>query len=135
MNVSDRTKAILDHLNLDGYKELAELLETKTDRIKALASQAMNMKKFSSSEISILIEKYNFNKEWLKSGNGAMIVAEHIKPYNNNKDDCTYLAKTKSEYNTSYDITVDFKQLSNLQQEYYYHKIKADLVKNKMREE
>ena len=68
----------------------------------------------------------NINIDWLCTGRGNMFITNEI--YKN--ETSNLLVKNKALF--SNEIFNDIQKLSSKRQEYYYHRIKADLIEEEL---
>lgn len=76
-----------------------------------------------STEVLVKLKQlFNININWLLTGSGEMFENENNKP--SEKEDIDITSK----------ISEELTKLTDLQKEYYYHKIKSDALENEIRE-
>lgn len=73
-----------------------------------------------------LCEDENINIDWLCTGRGNMFITNEI--YKNETSDL--LVENKALFTN--EISNDIQKLSPKRQEYYYHRIKADLIEDEL---
>lgn len=119
--IFDRIKQVRKALGFDSQNSFAEELEMKSRTYQTYEQGSVNS--IPHTFLCLLNEQYNVSLIWLMTGKGEMFIS--------------------SKENTNESLNKDFgldetianlKLLSKKQQEYYYHKIKADLLQKELQE-
>jgi transcriptional regulator with XRE-family HTH domain len=103
--------------------DFAKMLKTSQNQISRYeATQDIPYK-----IIELLSLEHNININWLITGKGEMFVATK-------NDEPQYVSESYVAYNSSIteELVSDIKQLSKKKQKYYYHRVKADLIDEKL---
>jgi len=132
----------------------------QTEYAKKLDSSQNLISKYEKGQVELpykiinnLNKVFNIDINWLLTGNGDMLIANHILPVgtdisaNNllvltpdehenlaSDEHASLIADNQKKYGASkVDILInDIKQLSTKRQEYYYHRVKADLLDDEL---
>lgn len=107
--LSEKFKTIRKKLNINTQEELANTLEMKVSRVQDI--ERGKVKELKANEIINLQEKLLINYWWILTGKENILIEE-------NKE-----IKYKEEN------IKNIEKLSDKQQEYIYHLIKAELAK------
>lgn len=83
-------------------------------------------KKAINETISFICEKENINLNWIQTGKGEIFIDESNSHFLQNEENI-YINKSFQE-----EIINDIQKLSPKRQEYYYHRIKADLIEEEL---
>ncbi len=73
--------------------------------------------------------QYHVSFDWLLTGKGDMFITN--EPYANIENTSNLLVEKKSSFEE--ELFNDIKKLSPKRQEYYYHRIKADLIEDELK--
>ena len=92
----------------------------------ALINKFFKNQKTITDILMRLCEDENINIDWLCTGRGNMFITNEI--YKN--ETSNLLVKNKALFTN--EIFNDIKKLSPKRQEYYYHRIKANLIEGKL---
>ncbi len=92
----------------------------------ALINKFFKNQKTITDILMRLCEDENINIDWLCTGRGNMFITNEI--YKN--ETSNLLVKNKALF--SNEIFNDIQKLSSKRQEYYYHRIKADLIEEEL---
>lgn len=84
-------------------------------------------KKAINETISFICEKENINLNWIQTGKGEIFIDESNSHFLQNEENI-YINKSFQE-----EIINDIQKLSPKRQEYYYHRIKADLIEEELK--
>ncbi len=83
-----------------------------------------------STDVAIKLNNiFNININWLLTGKGDMFITN--EPCANIENTSNLLVEKKSSFEE--ELFNDIKKLSSKKQEYYYHKIKSDLIEDELK--
>jgi transcriptional regulator with XRE-family HTH domain len=103
--------------------EFAEKLETSQNLISKYEKGQVEL---PFKIINNLNKVFNININWLLTNTGNM--------FNEESKDSLFVSEPKIKYNSfEEELLKDIKKLSQKRQEYYYHRIKADLIEEELR--
>lgn len=117
--IFERIKKVRESLGYSSQEEFALTLNMSKRTYQTY--EQGTVKSIPHTFLCLLNEQYNVSLIWIMTGNGEM--------FDNNLK-----VQIKNEMNIEELAIQEFLKLSNLQKEYYYHKIKADVLENKMKE-
>jgi spore germination protein YaaH len=95
----------------------------------ALINKFFNNQKTITEILIKLCMDEDINIDWLCTGRGNMFITNEIFVNTNNTS--KLLVEKESSFQEH--LTEDIKKLSPKRQEYYYHRIKADLIEEELR--
>lgn len=117
MNINSNFLSIRKKLGFN-QTEFAERLETSQNLISKYEKGQVEL---PFKIINNLNKVFNININWLLTGNGSM--------FENKMEDKENILKNKSFKD---ELIKDIEKLSPKRQEYYYHRIKADLIEEEL---
>lgn len=114
--IFNRIKEVREKLGFSRQDEFAKAIDISFRTYQTY--EQGQVKVIPHTFIEKLNKQYNVSFEWLLTGNGSMF--ERERENTNNKSFEEELLK-------------DIKKLSSKKQEYYYHRIKADLIEEELK--
>jgi transcriptional regulator with XRE-family HTH domain len=121
MNINNNFLNIRKTLGLN-QTEFAEKLETSQNLISKYEKGQVEL---PFKIINNLNKIFNININWILTNTGNM--------FNEESKDSLFVSEPKIKYNSfEEELLKDIKKLSPKRQEYYYHRIKADLIEEEL---
>lgn len=130
--IFDRIKQVRKALGFESQNTFAAELEMKPRTYQTYEQGSVNS--IPHTFLCLLNEQYNVSLNWLLTGKGEMYDDKERNSLLNSK--ANIVSEPKQTYNSIENKLINnIKQLSNKQQEYYYHRIKADVIQNELQQE
>lgn len=118
--IFERIRRVRENLGYSSQEEFALTLNMSKRTYQTY--EQGTVKSIPHTFLCLLNEQYNVSLIWIMTGNGEMFENENNKP------------SEKKDIDITSKISEELTKLTDLQKEYYYHKIKSDALENEIRE-
>ena len=119
--IFDRIKLVREALNYTSQEDFSKVLNIPNRTYQSY--EQGQVKNIPHSFLLKLNEQYNVSIEWVLTGKGEIFKSD------------TQIIDNNKTFDLKNEILQELDKLSKKQKEYYYHKIKADVLESEIKEE